>query len=186
MRILYFDCFSGVSGDMILGAFLDLGLDFNYLKSQLRKLRLSGCRIATRKVKKLDFAATKFDVFLNTDKGGHKSNSLRQIKSILDKSSLDAKIKDLSCKIFENLADAECKAHRCKRDQFHFHEIGDVDSLIDVVGTVIALDYLKIDEIYSSAINVGSGIVKTSHGVLPVPAPAASMLLKGLPAETDL
>lgn len=183
MRIAYFDCFSGASGNMILGAFLDAGLDVVYLKKQLRKLPLSGYSLNIRKVKKSGLAATQFDVSL-TEKG-RQTKSLNDIRRIISKSALSAKIKNLSCEIFQELADAECGAHGCKMKQARFHEIGDTDSIIDIVGAAIALDYLKIDKIYASAINTGSGTINTAHGRFPIPAPATSILLKGVPIYCD-
>jgi len=180
MKIAYFDCFSGVSGDMILAAFLDAGLDLDYFKGQLRRLPLEGYKIGVRKVKKVGLAATAFNVFLA--RAGRRRRSLREIKNIISKSRLNENVKSLSIKVFEALAAAECKAHGHRRDRMHFHEIGDADSIIDIIGAAIALDYLKFDRVYSSPVNTGSGSVKTVHGIYPLPAPATAILLKGLPA----
>ena len=181
MRIAYFDCFSGVSGDMILAALLDAGLDLAYLKRELKKLRLRGYSIKAKKVKKANFVATKFDVVLDNRSACHNGSSLNDIKRIINRSRLNIKVKELSCRIFENLAIAEQASHGARASQTHFHEIGDTDALVDIVGAAIALDYLEISRIYSSGINVGSGTVKTAHGTLPVSAPATSFLLKGIP-----
>ena len=183
MRIAYFDCFSGVSGNMIVGALLDAGVSAAYLKNQLRKMPLSGYSIKIRKVKKTGLAAMSFDVTL-TEKG-RKTRTLKNIKGIINKSRLNKNVKDLSCKIFEALAEAECRAHGCRKDKAHFHEIGDTDSIVDIVGAAVAFDYFKFEKIYSSPINVGSGTVRTGHGIFPVPAPATGILLESMPAYCD-
>lgn len=184
MRTAYFDCFSGVSGDMILAAFLDLGLDFDYLKNEIAKLKLSGYKLEKRKVVKGGFSATKFEVILSLKHASHKRIPFSEIKSIIVKSRLKPAVKILSIKIFENIRDAESQVHGIKKEKVHFHEIGDTDSLIDVVGFAIAFDYFKIGNAYASAVNVGSGSVKTAHGLLPVPAPATAILLKGIPIHS--
>ena len=182
MRIAYFDCSSGVSGDMILASLLDAGLDFAHLRKELRKLNLSGYKLARKKTEKNGFAATKFDVVLS---GSHKRRTLKEITGIIRKSRLGKRVKELSVDIFENIAGAEAKAHNRSKRNIHFHEIGDTDSLIDIVGSAIAFDCLKIGKIYSSAINTGSGNVLTAHGLLPVPAPATAILLKNMPVYSD-
>jgi uncharacterized protein (TIGR00299 family) protein len=168
---------------MILAAFLDAGLDFIYLKRQLRKLPISGYDIERKKVKRQGLAATVFEVHM--DGAGHRRKSLKEIRSILYRSRLNRDVKGASYKIFETLATAEAKAHGRKKGKVYFHEIGDIDSIIDIVGTVIALDYLKFDRIYSSPINVGYGTIETAHGIFPIPAPATSVLLKGVPAFSE-
>jgi len=180
MKIAYFDCSSGVSGDMILASFLDAGLDFKYLEKELKKLKLAGYSLKKAKVKKQGFPATKFEVILKSG-GYHSGRSLKQIKGIINKSRLNSGVKSLAIKIFENITRAECSAHKVCPSEIHFHEIGGTDSLIDIVGAAIAIDYFKIGNAYSSPINVGSGIVNTAHGTLPVPAPATVELLKGVP-----
>jgi len=185
VKIAYFDCFSGVSGDMILASLLDAGMDFAYLKKELKKLNLPGYRLEKIKTEKDGFAATKFNVSLLRLGGVKGRKSLKEIKNIINKSRLAAGVKLAAVKIFENIADAEAKAHGRDRNKIHFHEIGNVDSLIDVVGAAIAFDYLKIKKVYSSAINTGSGTVRTTHGILPVPAPAAAVLLQGIPSYSE-
>jgi len=182
MKIAYFDCFSGVSGNMILSAFLDSGLDFEYFKKQIGFLKLSGYRLQKKRVNCSGFSAIKLEIILDKSRtAAHKRKSLREIKNIIEKCRFNPGIKKSACKIFESLACAESTAHGLKKNQVHFHEIGDTDSLIDVVGAAVAFDYFKFGRIFSSAVNVGSGMVKTAHGFLPVPAPAASLLLKGVP-----
>jgi uncharacterized protein (TIGR00299 family) protein len=183
MKTAYFDCFSGVSGNMILGAFLDAGLDVRYLKSRLAKLALSGYSIRLERTKKAGIVGLEFNVSMT--KAGRRRRSLREIKNIIHKSRLNDNIKGLSFEIFTALADAESQVHGYGRDKAHFHEIGDTDSIVDIVGTAIALDYFKFDEIYSSPINTGSGMVRTRHGIFPIPAPAAGILLKSIPAYCD-
>jgi len=186
MRIAYFDCFSGVSGNMILGAFLDAGLDCAYLKNQLKKLGLKGYELKIKSIKKSEFPVTEFNVELNNSKGiDHSRKTLAYIQGIINRSSLNDNVKNLSCTIFENLAEAEAKAHGCKKSEIHFHEIGDTDSIIDIAGAAIALDYFKIENVYSSPINIGSGIIKMAHGVLAVPAPVTTVMLKGVPVYSS-
>jgi len=181
MRIAYFDCSSGVSGDMILASLLDAGLDFEYLKKELGKLKLAGYKLSKRKITKSGFTASKFDVIFPKTRSRLKERPLGEIKNIINKSGLSSKVKTLALKIFENIADAECAVHNIPKNRIHFHEIGSTDSLVDIVGFAIAFEHLNIDKVYASSINLGSGVVKTEHGLLPVPAPVTSVLLKGVP-----
>jgi len=174
--IAYFDCFSGISGNMVLGALLDAGLNRKLLEKELGKLKLKGYGIVVSKVKKNGIAGTYFNVKTKD----YKKRSLRTIRQLIAKSGLDSGVKKKSMEIFEMLASAEAKAHGVTRDKVHFHEIGDLDSILDVAGCAAALSVMGIEEIYSSALNLGSGYVNCSHGILPVPAPATAELLKGV------
>jgi uncharacterized protein (TIGR00299 family) protein len=180
MRIAYFDCFSGISGDMVLGAMLDAGVDIESVKRELMKLNLDGYEIRVSKVDRNGLAGTKVDVVVDKEKHIHSAN-YGDIKKIIEKSGLSERIKNDSIRIFKRIAEAEAKIHNTPIDNIHFHEVGAVDSIIDVVGAAVCIDLLAIDEIISSPVNTGSGTVKTEHGLLPVPAPAAAEMLRGFP-----
>ncbi len=178
MEIAYFDCFSGISGDMILGSLIDLGLDIEYLKNEFKKINISGYEINVIKTKKNDISCIKVNI---TVKDKQKHRSLKEINALIDKSELNLEIKKKSKNIFLKLAKAESKIHNIDINNVHFHEIGAIDSILDIIGAVIGLDKLNIKKIYSSSIPVGRGFVKSAHGKLPIPAPATSELLKGIP-----
>lgn len=164
MRVLYLDCPSGISGDMFIGALLDAGLNLSFLQQALSKLGLDGYKICKKIVVRHSIRGTKFDVLIDKRKNGR---SLKEILSIIAKSKLDSEVKELSKKIFLNIANAESKIHNCDIDKVHFHEIGDLDSIIDIVGAAIAVKKLAIDKVYGSPLNLG----KT--------APATLSLLQG-------
>jgi len=178
MKIAYFDCFSGISGDMILGSLIDLGLDIEYLKNEFKKINLSGYEINAEKIKKRDISCIKVNI---TVKDKQKHRSLKEINALIDKSELNQEVKKKSKDIFLKLAKAESKVHNIDIDKIHFHEIGAIDSILDIIGAVIGLDKLNLKKIYCSTIPVGRGFVKSAHGKLPIPAPATSELLKGIP-----
>lgn len=180
MRIAYFDCFSGISGDMVLGAMLDAGVDIESVKRELMKLNLDGYEIRVSKVDRNGLAGTKVDIVVDKEKHIHSAN-YGDIKKIIKKSGLSERIKNNSIRIFKRIAEAEAKIHNTPIDNIHFHEVGAVDSIIDIVGAAVCIDLLAIDEIISSPVNTGSGTVKTKHGLLPVPAPAAAEMLRGFP-----
>lgn len=179
MKIAYFDCFSGISGDMIIGALIDLGLDVKYLDKELKKLDLDDYKINSKKILKNGTSATKFDVIAS--KNHHKERNLTEINKIIDNSKLDKEIKNKIKKIFMKIAAAEAKIHNKPIDKIHFHEIGAIDTIIDVAGAVISFKKLGIEKFYCSRLNVGSGFVEFSHGKWPVPAPATAEILKGIP-----
>lgn len=181
MRIAYFDCFSGISGDMTLGAFLDAGLSFKTLSEELAKLRIKNYRLKRSNVFRGGISGTKFECIV--DDGAH-SRSLKEIIAIIEKSSLKDKVKNSAKLIFENIGAAEAKIHGIKKkDDIKLHELGSIDSIVDIVGTAVALAELGIDEVYSSPVTTGRGSVVTAHGRLPVPAPAALELLKNIPVN---
>jgi uncharacterized protein (TIGR00299 family) protein len=179
MTIAYFDCFSGISGDMTLGALVDAGVSIDSLRSELAKLGLPGYEITAEKVKRFGIAATKVNVVI--DQKNQKSRRLSDILSIINGSSLSPTIKEKSIRIFTRLAGAEAKVHGTTPDKIHFHEVGAIDSIVDIVGAVIGLELLGVSQIITSAVNVGSGTVQTSHGLLPIPAPATVEMLAGIP-----
>ena len=176
--ILYLDCFSGISGDMTIGALIDAGLDFTFLLKELEKLGLTGYRLKCREAMAGAVSATKFDVEIIKEQ---KSRSHKDIKKIITGSSLPDKVKKVSLDIFKCVAAAEAKIHDRSIEEVHFHEVGAIDSIIDIVGTAIGIQSLKIDKVYCSHIPLGSGNINTSHGKLPIPAPATLEILKGVP-----
>jgi uncharacterized protein (TIGR00299 family) protein len=178
MKIAYFDCFSGASGDMILGALIDAGFQIEKMKNELKKLNLSGYEIQATQKTKSGIAGTKFDVDIPHT---HHHRSLKDIFKIIDDSSLDPEIKKKSKAIFARLGEAEAKIHSKPIDEIHFHEVGAVDAIVDIVGAVIGFHHLGIEDIYVSRFHVGTGMVECAHGTLPVPAPATVELLQGVP-----
>lgn len=182
MKIAYFDCFSGASGDMILGSLIDAGFNREKLTEELKKLGISNYELDSKKVLRSEITGTKFDVLIKEDKIDieyNRKRTLKNISGIINKSTLGEGVKRDSIKIFENLAKAEAKVHNTSPEEVHFHEVGAVDSIIDIVGAVIAIHDLKIEKIYFSPIRTGTGFVKCNHGQFPIPAPATAELLKG-------
>jgi pyridinium-3,5-bisthiocarboxylic acid mononucleotide nickel chelatase len=193
MKIAYFDCFAGASGDMIVGALIDAGVNFNFLKKELAKLRLDGYALRAAKTAKSGLSAVKFDVDLHEHDHGrgrrhaHVHRNLADVTAIIDSSGLSRPVKEKSKSIFHHLAGAEARVHGCPVDEIHFHEVGAVDAIVDIVGAVICLEALRVDEIRASSLHLGSGFVDCAHGRLPVPPPAVVELLKGVPAySTDV
>lgn len=190
MKIAYFDCFSGISGDMTLGALVDLGLDKGYIESELLKLKLNGYKLSFTNVKKHGIYGTKAQVDLlhqeHSDRHPH-GRHLSDIKKLIEDSELDDNIKQRAISIFIKLGEAEAKVHDVDMEEVHFHEIGAVDSIVDIVGSVIGITALNIERIYSSPLPLGGGFAKSSHGIIPIPAPATVELLKGIPIrETNI
>jgi len=190
LKIAYFDCFSGISGDMCLGAVVGAGVSIKELEKELKKIPVGGYRLISKKVKRAHFASTKVDVIqgpkpLTRDQAkGFKVQCLRNwedIERIIHKSSLSKEIKQKGLNIFKRLFKAEAKVHGEALDKVHLHEIGAIDCIIDVFGTIIGLNLLGVEKVFSSPINLGSGFVKTETGILPVPAPATAEILKRVP-----
>ena len=178
MPIAYFDCYSGICGDMLLGALFDLGLDLNYFKKELKKMAIHGYEIEIRK-NEIDGIYGK-DVYI-TVKEKQKERSWKDIQKLIDKSNLDKDVKKMSAKIFLNLAIAEGKVHNIKPEKITFHEVGAVDSIIDIVGAVIGIKKLNITDVFCSPLPIGRGFVFCSHGKISIPAPATVELLKEAP-----
>jgi len=178
VSIAYFDCFSGICGDMILGAFIDLGLPLNYLNNELDKLKLSGYKVTVEKIKINHITATNVNIEVEEDQP---YRNYLDIIELIEESSLNKKIKEYSKKIFFKIASAESKIHGIDINKVHFHEVGAVDSIIDIIGAVIGREKLGLDEIISSPLPLGKGFIRSSHGILPVPAPATVEILKGIP-----
>lgn len=176
MKTAYLDCSSGISGNMLLGTLIDAGVPFSHLVNEIKRLKLSGYKILKSQKSNGAVFAAYVEVICKEEK---KPRSLKDIKNIINKSKLSANIKSKSIKIFSNLATAEAQIHKCDINKIHFHEVGAMDAIIDIVGTVICLEYLGIEEIFCSPINVGEGKTKCAHGILPVPSPATTQLLQG-------
>ncbi len=183
MRIAYFDCFSGASGDMILGALLDAGLPLAALRRELAKLRLHGFRLKTRRVTRGGLAGTKLDVVC--DAHDHEHRRLSHILRILSRSGLSARVKRDASGVFRRLAEAEAKVHGTSIEEIHFHEVGAVDAIVDVVGACVALEKLGVERVVASPLPTGTGFVDCAHGRLPVPAPATAELLTGFPVAAS-
>jgi len=222
-KILYFDCISGISGDMTIGALLDLGIDKNFLIKELKKLDITGYDISIKKGQKNSITGTDFKVILEnnhrhthhhnhnssnhthshhnqehnhnnhsnskennhdqnkSDSANHVHRNLNNIKNLINKSKLNNNVKNLSKSIFKKIAMSEAKIHDKPISEVHFHEVGAIDSIIDIVGTAICIDYLNVDKIYFSPLHVGTGFVNSAHGKIPVPAPATLDILKNVP-----
>ncbi|MBS3769475.1 MAG: nickel pincer cofactor biosynthesis protein LarC [Bacteroidales bacterium] len=235
MKVLYYDCFSGISGDMNLAAMIDLGVDEQYLKNELSRLGLTEYNLTISRDSRHSIAGTRVDVLENSGKQAnhshekdtghshgeihdhhhhhhhsheeghshdhshgdtedkdhnhshshtHEHRNLENIYAILDGSGLNQNVKDMSKKMFRLIAEAEAKVHGTTVDKIHFHEVGAVDSIVDIVGAAICLDYMKVDKVRSSTVELGGGFVKCAHGTMPIPAPATSEILKNIPVKT--
>lgn len=182
MKIAYFDCFAGASGDMILGALLDAGLPIEHLQNEIAKLQLSHYELKVEKVVKKGIGGSQAHVIINQDHHDHHHRHLSDILEIIESCSLSSFVKERSSAIFVRLAEAEAKVHRSSLESVHFHEVGAMDAIIDVVGGVIGLTALGIEKIYCSPLHLGTGTVQCAHGTMPVPAPATAELVKDAPA----
>jgi uncharacterized protein (TIGR00299 family) protein len=186
--IAYFNCFSGISGDMLLGALVDAGVSLEELKRKLSRLPVRGYELKAMKVQRAGVGATKVDVVLKRSavSGQRSAKKWKDIEKIIRLSKLPEEIKQKGLYIFKRLFKAEATVHGKKMQNVHLHELGAVDCIVDIFGALIGLDILGIDTVYSSPLNLGSGMIRTSHGILPVPAPATAELLKGIPVcSTD-
>ncbi|MGE0132370.1 MAG: nickel pincer cofactor biosynthesis protein LarC [Blastocatellales bacterium] len=217
-RTLYLDCFAGASGDMLVGAMLDCGLDFELLRSELRKLGVEGYKLSLTRVDRSGISSAKFDVHLGGESHSHshehhhehshehhhhehqhshehhhehqhshehhhhEHRGLSEIKRLIASSNLSETVKQRAQAIFQRIGEAESKIHGIPIETVHFHEVGAIDSIVDIVGACVAFEALKIERIISSPLHVGSGTFKCAHGTYPVPGPATAELLKGVPA----
>jgi hypothetical protein len=182
MKLAYFDCFSGISGDMTLGALLHAGCDLDHLRNELHGLQVPGWELSAEKVWKNGMAATYARVKAEDQQ---KHRPLSAILGILNKSQLPPPVRDRAASIFQKLGEAEARVHDVPLEKIHFHEVGAVDAIIDVVGACIGFHALAIDKFACSPLNVGGGTAKMAHGVLPVPAPATANLLQGKPTYSN-
>lgn len=225
MKILYYDCFSGISGDMNLAAMIDLGVDKQYLIDELEKLNVSGYTINFEIDQRKGITGTRADVIIKNTSEHHNhhhheeehshdhdlhhkipgyplsvnhlkpvsqttththdhNRNFADIKQLIGSSSLNSKVKEISIEIFRKIAVAEAHVHGKSIDEIHFHEVGAIDSIVDIVGAAICFDYLKPDKIISSSVQLGGGFVVCAHGTFPVPAPATLEILKGIPVKS--
>lgn len=176
--LAYFDCFAGISGDMTLGALIDLGVPLDWLKDQLERMPLANFNLAMTSVQRNGMHGTLVDVEVTDDKS---SRNFSQIRSMIEDSPLADAVKSASLKVFRRLAQAEAHIHGCSLEQVHFHEVGGIDAIVDIVGTAVGLEYLGIKKITASPLPLGKGFVTCRHGKLPVPAPATLGILQGVP-----
>jgi len=192
MKIAYFDCFSGISGDMTLGALVDLGLEPELLKGELSKLNLEGYNISFTKSSKHAITGTKAHVELthhhhhdhdHHHEHEHHGRHLGDIRQLIEASDLSDDVKSKAMSIFVRLGEAEAKVHDTTIEEVHFHEVGAVDSIVDIVGAAIGISAMGIEKIYSSPPSLGTGLTKSSHGIIPIPVPATMELLKGIPVR---
>jgi uncharacterized protein (TIGR00299 family) protein len=187
--ICYFDCSSGISGDMILGAVVDAGISLRKLQEELSSLPISGYSLNVKSVKRAGLASKKVTVRITAKRSSRKrvseARKWKDIQKIVKKSSLSQGIKEQGLSVFKRLFIAEAKVHGKRFDTIHLHELGAVDCIVDIFGSLIGLDLLGIDEVYCSPLNLGSGVVKTEHGILPVPAPATVELLHDIPVYSS-
>lgn len=179
MKLAYLDCFSGISGDMFLGALIDLGLPVQELEKALLSLPVRGYALTARKEERNHVQGTRFAV--HYAKGSQEKRDFESIRDIIASSNLAQAVKDKSVRVFEVIAREEGKIHNLPPEKVHFHEVGALDSIIDIVGSVFGLEYLGLSSLHSSSLPLGSGFVETQHGRLPNPAPATIALLRGVP-----
>src|SRR3954464_159654 len=179
MRTLYFDCFAGISGDMTLGALVAAGADARALKERLALLGLEGYEIEFETVDRSGISATRAVVKVTKDEKPHRH--LRDVLKIIENSRLEESIKERASRIFTRLAEAEARVHNVAVERIHFHEVGAVDAIVDVVGACIGFELLGVERFAASALHVGSGMVEMEHGRFPVPPPAVAELLRGAP-----
>ena len=180
MRIAYGDLIGGISGDMFVAALLDLGLPLDYLKSELKKIPSLSYRIEVTKKSVHGIRATRFRVICNRKEP---ERPWKQIRTLIQQSSLAPEVKKKGLQVFARLAEAEGKIHGVASDKVHFHEVGATDSIVDIISAAIAIHHLKIDSFHFSRIPLGRGVTRSRHGPLPLPGPATLELLKGLPVE---
>ncbi len=179
-RILYFDCFSGISGDMTLAALIDLGIDAEKIIGEIKKLGVSGYNFSVQKTKKYGITGTDVDVSLHEDNlHNEEERNLYEISQIIRESSISEKAKEMALSIFGEIAQAEAAVHGKAIEEVHFHEIGAVDSIVDIVGVAICLDLLGIKKVFCSPLHEGTGFIECRHGVLPIPVPAVAQMLSG-------
>jgi uncharacterized protein (TIGR00299 family) protein len=182
MKIAYFDCFSGISGDMTLGALVDAGVELSALDADLGRLNLPNWKITAEKVKRGPIFATQVKVEAAET---HHHRGLTEILRLIAQANLAPRVADRATRIFRRLGEAEAKVHQIDVEKVHFHEVGAVDAIIDIVGAAIGFEFLGVDEFACSSLDIGAGNVKTAHGILPVPAPATAELLRGSPTYSS-
>lgn len=179
-KIAYFDTIAGVSGDMTLGALIDAGVPLEYLRDELTKLPISGYELEAKHVQHSGITAVKLEVVVSAKDTHHRHYP--DIKKLIETSTLSQRVKESALSIFRTLAQAEAKIHNTPVENIHFHEVGAIDSIVDIVGAVIGLDYLGVETVYSSPVKIGAAsTTKSAHGIIPTPAPATMEILRGYP-----
>lgn len=184
-RILYYDCFAGISGDMNLGALVDLGVDVKFLERELGKLNIEGFRLDVEPGLRKGISGTKVTVVIENPEN-EKHRHLRHIEELVNSSNLSDGIKEKSLAIFNLVAEAEAKVHNISKEKVHFHEVGALDSIADIVGAAICQEAMEVDEIYASPVQLGGGFVECAHGMMPVPAPATAEIIRDMPVKSGL
>ena len=182
MKIAYLDCYSGIAGDMLLGALIDAGVPADLLRTEIAKLNLEDVELQAEKCVRRGITGTDAKVVTGSD---HAHRHLSTIEKIIDSSELPGRVKDRSKTVFRRLGEAEAAIHGVPIEKVHFHEVGAIDAIVDIVGACIGLDLLGVEKLYCSPLNLGSGTVKAAHGVMPVPAPATASLVRGLPTYAE-
>jgi pyridinium-3,5-bisthiocarboxylic acid mononucleotide nickel chelatase len=180
VRIAYFDCFSGVSGDMTLGALVSAGWDRAELATLPGRLGLEGVSVTVSDARRGPFAATRVEVGVP---GAQPHRHLHHIEAMLGRAEITASVRAAALRVFTRLAEAEAEVHGSTPAKVHFHEVGAADALVDIVGAIEGLERLGVDEVYASTLRLGRGMVNSEHGPIPVPAPATALLLRGVPVE---
>jgi hypothetical protein len=184
MKVAYLDCIGGISGDMALAALIDAGCPLDVLRQELQKLPLEGYSLESREELKGNLRVKRFQVVTGEE---HPHRTLKEILDLVSRSTLSERVKKDGEKIFRLLARAEGKVHNIPEDEVHFHEVGAVDSIVDILGAAIALEYLQIERVFCSPLKLGRGTTRSRHGIIPVPVPAVMELVKGIPVEpTDI
>jgi hypothetical protein len=181
MRILYLDCFAGISGDMMLAALADAGADLDYIETELQKIRIEPFSLEWRTVMKKGISARKVDVVVPADHQPHHHRHYSEIVELIRNAGFREPVTAMSLAIFAKIGEAEAKIHNMPLENVHFHEVGAIDSIVDIVGTALALDSLNIDRIVSAPVPLGAGTIRCDHGIYPVPAPATLEMMRGLP-----
>ncbi|GFZ77236.1 hypothetical protein GCM10008018_23490 [Paenibacillus marchantiophytorum] len=181
MRILYLDCFSGISGDMTLGALVDAGADRVYIEEELTKIKLEPYHLEWKRVVKRGISALKLDVILDPSHPPKQHRHYSEIVKVIQSAGFNERVTALSLAIFEKIGIAEAKIHGIPVEKVHFHEVGAIDSIVDIVGVALAVDSLQIERIFASPVPLGSGTIHIDHGTYPVPAPATLEMMRGLP-----
>ncbi len=187
MKVLYYECFAGISGDMNLGAMIDLGVDPDHLRKELSGLPVHGYELKVEKDSRRGILGTRVDVLINRDSDTdpeHRHSSHREIIKLIGESNLPEKVKNTSLKIFKILAEAEARVHGTSADDIHFHEVGAVDSIVDIVGAAICMHWFEPDAVWCSPLQLGGGMAECVHGSYPVPAPATMEILRNIPVRT--
>jgi uncharacterized protein (TIGR00299 family) protein len=183
MKILYYNCFAGISGDMNLAALLDAGVDESHLRTELAKLPIEGYELKVSRDSRKGISGTRVDVVLTDQPDHHPHRTLADIESLITAAGFTPRVTDLCLDIFRRLAEAEAKIHGVTPEEIHFHEVGAVDSIVDIVGAAICIDKLHVDKVVCGTIELGSGFVTCVHGTFPVPAPATVEILKDIPVS---